>query len=252
MSETNGNRALAGRRAFVTGAAQGLGEAIARALHEAGARVAVTDVDVAGAEAVAAGLGEGAFALSCDVRERASLAAAAERTIDAFGGIDILVNNAAVTVRRPFFEISQEEWDDVIDVNLRGVFFGCQVIGEHLRDAGWGRIVNLSSISGQSPGGIASAHYGASKAGIMLVTKVAAYELAAAGVTVNTIAPAAIDGPVMRALPDEIRNGYGTRIPGGRIGTPEEVGALTVFLCSDLAGYITGATYDINGGLLMR
>ena len=239
---------LDGRAAIVTGAAQGLGEAIARALHARGATVVLADVNLQAAEQVAASLGERARALECDVRSRESL----RRVIEEAGEVDVMVNNAARTVSRPFWEIEQDEWDDVLAVNLRGVFFGCQLAGEHMRGRGRGRIINLSSLAGQQGGAVAGAHYAASKAGIIVLTKIAAQELAPHGVTVNAIAPAAVRTPVMDDMPADRLDAVRQRIPIGRFGEPEEVAALAVFLASDEAAYITGATLDVNGGLLMR
>jgi len=157
-----------------------------------------------------------------------------------------------VTVQRPFFEIDEAEWDDVLAVNLRGVFFGCQLGGRLMRERRSGRIVNLSSLAGQIGGTVNGAHYAASKAGILALTKVAARELAGYGVTVNAVAPAAIAGPVMATLlPDQV-DALAASIPLGRLGTPEEVAALVAFLASDEAGFVTGATFDVNGGLSMR
>jgi 3-oxoacyl-[acyl-carrier protein] reductase len=238
---------LAARTALVTGAAQGLGEAIARALHARGISVVLADLNLEGAEQVAADLGERARAVQVDVRERASLAAALDET----GRVDVLVNNAARTVPRSFWEIEQDEWDDVLAVNLRGVFLGCQLAGPRMREQGWGRIVNLASIAGQQPGAM-GAHYAASKAGIVMVTKLVAAELAPHGVTCNAVAPAAVRTPSFDVLSDERLEALRQRIPVGRFGEPEEIGALVAFLCSDEAGYITGATFDANGGLFMR
>ena len=242
---------MEGRAALVTGAAQGLGEAIARALHARGATVCVADVNLDGALGVAASL-ERAWAEEVDVRDREALRRVVEGVIERCGALDVLVNNAARTVSRPFWEIDEAEWDDVLAVNLRGVFFGCQLAGPHMRERGWGRIVNLSSLAGQQGGAVAGAHYAASKAGIIVLTKIVAKELAAHGVTVNAVAPAAVRGPVMETLPADRLEAMRQTIPVGRFGEPEEVGALVAFLCSDEAGYITGATIDVNGGLSMR
>ena len=239
--------ALEGRTAVVTGAAQGLGEAIARALHARGATVVVADLDRRGAEAVAASLGERARAAKVDVRDRSALAA----LLDDAGQVDVLVNNAARTLFTPFADIEQEEWDDVLATNLRGVFFGCQLAAPRMREQGWGRILNLASIAGQA-GGAAGAHYAASKAGIIVLTKIVAAELAPHGVTCNALAPAAVRTPVFDTLPEERLEALRQRIPVGRFGEPAEVAELAAFLCSEEAGYVTGATLDVNGGLLMR
>ncbi len=246
---------LAGRVALVTGAAQGLGEAIARGLFAAGARVAVSDVNADGATEVARALdaeGTDAIGLGLDVRSRAAFDSAVGATEEQLGPVDILVNNAGAMVRRSLWEIEEQERDDVLALNLRSVLFGIQAVAPRLRERGWGRVVNLSSLAGQQGGLVAGAHYAAAKAGIIALTKVAAADLAEDSVTVNALAPAAIAGPAMDSLPAEIRDQISSRIPVGRIATPDEVAALAVFVCSDAAAFITGATLDVNGGLFMR
>ena len=243
---------LDGKVALVTGAARGIGEGIAVRLAAQGARVVVTDVDAAGAAAVAAKIGASAVSRELDVRDRASFADAVGATLARFGSLDILVNNAALVIRRPFFEIDDAEWDDVLAVNLRGVFLGCQLAGAHMREQGGGRIVNLSSLAGQQGSAVNGVHYGASKAGILALTKSIARELAPFGVTVNVVAPSTIGGPQVDALEPAIRDGLLRSIPVGRIGRIDEVATLVAYLASDEAGYVTGATFDINGGSFMR
>jgi 3-oxoacyl-[acyl-carrier protein] reductase len=238
---------LDGRTAVVTGAARGIGEAIARALHARGARVVVADLNGKGAERVAESLGDRAHAVVVDVREKGSI----ERLLEGAGRVDVLVNNAARTVFRPIWEIDEEEWDDVLATNLRSVFIACRLAGPRMRERGWGRILNLASIAGQA-GGAAGAHYAASKAGIIVLTKIIASELAPHGVTCNALAPAAVRTPIFDELPRERLDALRGRIPVGRFGEPEEVAELAAFLCSEEAGYVTGATFDVNGGLLMR
>jgi 3-oxoacyl-[acyl-carrier protein] reductase len=208
----------------------------------------LADLNVEGAVRVAASLGGRARATECDVRSKDSL----RRVLDDAGDVEVMVNNAARTVSRPFWEIPQDEWDDVLAVNLRGVFFGCQLAGERMRERGRGRIINLASLAGQQGGTVAGAHYAASKAGIIVLTKIVAQELAPYGVTVNAIAPAAVRTPVMDDMPADRLEAVRRRIPVGRFGEAEEVGALAAFLASDDAAYITGATIDANGGLFMR
>ena len=232
--------------AVVTGAARGIGEAIARRLQADGYDVVLTDVDVDGVERAAAALG--ARALEHDVRELASWEALLAQLDD----VHVLVNNAARTEFRSFFEIDLDEWDDVLATNLRGTYLGCRVLGAHMRERGGGRIVNLASDAAFAAGGASGAHYAASKAGVVAVTRRAATALAPHGVTVNAVAPAAIDGPLAREVFRDRLEDKLADIPVGRLGRPEEVAALVAFLVSDDAGYITGATLDANGGVLMR
>lgn len=234
------------RTAIVTGAAQGLGAAIARRLAADGDRVLLADVALEGAEAVAAEIG--GEAVEHDVRSLASW----ERLLEAAGSVDVLVNNAARTEFRSFWEIDVEEWDDVLATNLRGTYLGCRVVGAQMRDRGSGRIVNLASVAGQRGASATGVHYATSKAAIVALTRHAATELAASGVTVNAVAPAAIDGPQVAAVPPEKLEAMLRTIPVGRVGRPEEVAAVVAFLASDAAGFVTGATWDVNGGMLMR
>ena len=186
------------------------------------------------------------------MRSRAAFEQAVARAVERHGRLDVLVNNAAVTIARPFFEIPDDEWDDVLAVNLRGVFLGCQVAGAVMREQGSGRIVNLSSTAGQQGSTVNGAHYSASKAGILGLTKSVALELAPFGVTVNAVAPAAIESPLADALSPEKREALVRSIPVGRLGRADEIAALVAFLCTDDAGFVTGATLDANGGMLRR
>lgn len=244
------------RVALVTGAGNGLGSVIAAALHGAGYRVAAADLDEAAAAAVAARLdpsGETAVAVALDVRERPGFARALDALLGRWGVAHVLVNNAAMTAARPVMEITPEEFDAVMAVNVRGTFLGCQVFGAHFRDQGHGRIVNMASLAGQNGGTATGAHYAASKGAILTLTKVFARELAAAGVTVNAVAPGPLDTPqVHRTVPAERMGALRAAIPVGDIGDPRFVAALVVQLASPEAAFATGATWDINGGLYMR
>lgn len=236
------------RTALVTGAAQGLGLAIARALHDAGHSVTIGDINLDKAEAAAATL-PGTLAIPLDVRRKDSFAEA----LATIGPVDILVNNAARTQARDFFAMEAEEWDDVLNTNLRSVIFGAQTFAPGMMTRRWGRILNLASIAGQRGGPqVQGAHYAASKAGIIGLTRYLAHQFAPHGITVNTIAPGTIlTEQTALAPPDKVALVVG-QIPLGRIGQAEEVGHLATFLASDNAAFITGTTQDINGGVLMR
>jgi 3-oxoacyl-[acyl-carrier protein] reductase len=246
---------LTDRVALVTGAAQGIGAAIAETLHRRGAKVAVADVRFDAAAETSAAIdtrSTRSLPVEVDVRSRASVARAFETAEAALGPIDILVNNAAITARGSVWEIEPEDWDDVLAVNLRGTLLCSQIAGPAMERRGFGRIVNLASLAGQQGGTVAGAHYAASKAGILVLTKILAKELAGTGVTVNAVVPAAVRGPVMDTMPAERLAALERTIPVGRFGEAAEVAALVAFLCSTDAAYITGAALDINGGLGMR
>ena len=236
------------RTAVVTGAARGLGEAIARRLHADGDRVVLADLDLGGVEKLAAELGSDASAVEHDVRSLDSW----QRLVSGTGQIDVLVNNAARTEFSSFWEIDVDEWDDVLATNLRGTYLGCRVVGAQMRDRGAGRIVNLASVAGQRGASATGVHYAASKAAIVALTRHAATALAGHGVTVNAVAPAAIDGPMVSLVPPEKVEAMVRTIPVGRLGRGEEVAAAVAYLASDQAGFVTGATLDVNGGMLMR
>lgn len=240
----------------ITGASQGLGAAISRAFHAAGFRVALADIDEAGTASLAAeldGSGETALALPLDVRSQEQFEAARNAIIDKWGTVEALVNNAVMTVARPVFEIDPDEFDQVMAVNVRGTFIGCQVFGRLFKEAGYGRIVNMASLAGQNGGTATGAHYAASKGAIVTLTKVFARDLAAFGVTANAIAPGPIDTPaVRRTVPEDRLPGLIAGIPVGQLGDPGFIAEVALQLASPSASFVTGATWDINGGLYMR
>ena len=242
--------------ALVTGGAQGLGAAIVRALFAQDYNVAIGDVDLAGARALAADLdpgGERVLALALDVRDQTAFEAAAEVAAQRWGGVEVLVNNAVVTVAKPVLDITPDEFDAVMAVNLRGVFIGCQVLGRRFKTAGYGRIVNLASLAGQNGGSATGAHYAASKGAIVTLTKVFARDLAAFGITVNAVAPGPLDLPsVRRTVPRDKLAAIIETIPVRNLGDPDFIAQMVCLLSGPQAGFVTGATWDANGGLYMR
>ena len=239
--------------ALVTGAAGGLGKVIVKRLHSEGYRLLVSDFDGDAAQRLAEELGERAMALTLDVTDKARFEAAIEAASSAWGGIGVLVNNAALTRTTPLFEISGEEFDAVTAVAMKGTFLGCQSIGAHMRSHRYGRIVNIASLAGQNGGAATGAHYAAAKGAIITLTKVFARDLASSGVTVNAISPGPLDLDSVRALlpPDKLEAVIKT-IPTGSLGDPDYIARLVALLADPQAISATGATYDINGGLYLR
>lgn len=241
---------LAGRVALVTGAAQGLGRAIAATLRERGALVAAVDRDEDRNQDTWHDV-DGVHPVTADLADLDQVTAAHERVERELGPVDILVNNAAVAPMHSLWDIGPDEWDTVFAVNLRAVFFLSRAVAETMRERRSGRIVNIASIAGQTarPTGV---HYGASKAGLIALTRVFATELAEFGVTVNAVSPAMTRTPMVDSVGAEALAAMTAKVPLGRIAEPEEVAALVAFLVGDTGAFITGATYDVNGGLLMR
>ena len=219
-----------------------------------GARVVLTDVDMRVDETMAridGGAGRG-LALHLDVRDEAAFSAAYAQAERYWGPINVMVNNAAITAGGSPWSITVDEWDAAMAANLRGVFLGCRIAGARMREHGRGRIVNLSSFAGQRASPATGLHYAASKAGILALTRGFAMELAPHAVTVNAVAPSAIDGPQWQGLDESRRTALLATIPLGRAGRAEEVSAAVLFLASEAAAYLTGVTLDINGGRGMR
>lgn len=229
---------------------------IAGSLHAKGYAVVVTDLTESAADAVAATLDPSrstAIGLALDVRQKAAFERVLAEAIERWGGVDVLVNNAALARIEPVMEIAPESFADVIATNLAGVFFGCQVFGAHFGARGRGRIVNLGSLAGQNGGTATGAHYAASKGGVGTLTKVFARDLAGAGVTVNAVSPGPLDLAVVHenVPPDRLAEIMKT-IPTGRLCSPRFVADAVVLLAAEHADSVTGACWDINGGLFLR
>ncbi len=245
---------LEGRAALVTGAGRGIGRAVALRLAEEGARVGVNDVDAAAAERVAEEVrarGGQAVAVPADITRWAEVEAMCGQVAERWGGLHVLVNNAGIIRRGTLETMRLEDWHEVLAVNLTGPFYCCRAAVPYMKQARWGRIVNVSSIAGKM-GDIASAPgYGPSKAGLLALTKTLARELAPWGITVNAVAPHAIETEMSAQWTPERRAQILAAIPVGRLGTPEEVADAVAFLASPRSGFITGETLDINGGAWM-
>jgi 3-oxoacyl-[acyl-carrier protein] reductase len=242
---------LAGKVALVTGGARGIGLAVARAFLREGAVVTIADINREGAEAAAASLreaGGAATGLMVNVAEQDSVQAMVDAITMAHGRLDILVNNAGVGGNTPFLETKLEDWNRIIGINLTGAFLVAQACAQAMVQGGGGKIVNIASLSGQR-GGDGRAAYGSAKAGLELLTKVMAVELAEHGINVNNIAPGAIETEMAKFAHDQAtRAAYNYLIPMARYGTPEEIADAAVFLCSDEARYVHGHTLNVDGG----
>ena len=246
-----GERTLAGRTALVTGAARGLGRAISERLASLGAQVVLGDVTADALAEAARSIQEGGGdAVSCvfDVSD----AGAVRSAFASIGQVEILVNNAGICPLTPPEQPSEAEWDRVLGVNLKGAFLCTQAAVTGLRAAGWGRVVNIASAAGQIGGIAVGVHYAASKGGLLAMTKSYARLLAPYGVTVNAVAPGTTETDLTASWPQSVQDALRAKVPLGRFVQAKEIAAAVAFLCSAEAAAITGATIDINAGLLMR
>ncbi|MER7178684.1 SDR family NAD(P)-dependent oxidoreductase [Streptomyces hyaluromycini] len=240
---------LQGKVAVVTGGARGIGQAVATVLAAQGAKVAVWDLDLAGAEKTVSAIQEAggtAIAVGGDAAEATAVAAAAGRTRAELGPVTILVNNAGITAYQPFTGITEDAWDRMIGINLKGPFLVTKELVPDMLEAGWGRVVNISSSSAQT-GAPAMAHYAASKGGVIGLTRALAIEYADKGITVNHVPPGFIDTPLVRQGPIDV-DAVAQTMPMKRAGRPEDVAYAVAYLASEEAGYVTGQTLSTNGG----
>ncbi|MFE2068679.1 SDR family oxidoreductase [Streptomyces sp. NPDC059467] len=240
---------LQGRVAVVTGGARGIGRAVATVLAARGASVAVWDLNLEGAEKTASAIQEAggtAIAVGGDAADAGAVAEAAARTRRELGPVAILVNNAGITAYQPFTSIAEDAWDRMIGVNLKGPFLVTRELVPDMLEAGWGRIVNISSSSAQT-GAPAMAHYAASKGGVIGLTRALAIEFADKGITVNHVPPGFIDTPLVREGPVDV-DAVAVTMPMKRAGQPEDVAYAVAYLASEEAGYVTGQTLSTNGG----
>ena len=241
---------LTGMTALVTGASGGIGSEIAKALAAQGARLAVSGSNADKLEAFRAGLGGDHVALPCNLSDAAAVDALVPQAVEALGKIDILVNNAGVTRDNLAMRMKDEEWESVIRVNLEAAFRLMRAAAKPMMKARFGRMISVTSIVGVT-GNPGQANYAASKAGLIGMSKSMAQELASRGITVNCVAPGFITSPMTDALPDAQKTALTTKIPAGRLGEGADIGAAIVYLASREAGYVTGQTVHVNGGMAM-
>lgn len=238
------------KNALVTGASGGIGSAIARKLHAAGAKVALSGTRQEPLERLAEELGERAYILPCNLSDMAAVEVLPKQAIETLGSLDILVNNAGITRDNLFMRMSDEEWQSVIDVNLTATMKLCKGALRGMMKSRWGRIINISSIVGAT-GNPGQGNYAASKAGMVGMSKSLAYEVASRGITVNVVAPGFIATAMTDKLADDRKEAILAQIPAGRMGAAEDIASAVAFLASDGSGYVTGSTLHVNGGMAM-
>ena len=244
---------LSGKVAFVTGASRGIGQAIAQALGQAGATVIGTATSANGAAAIEAALkaqGITGTGMALNVCDAEAIATVLKQVETEFGAISILVNNAGITRDNLIMRMKDDEWDDVIDTNLKGVFRMSKAVVRGMMKARFGRIINIGSVVG-STGNPGQANYAAAKAGLLGLTKSMARELGSRNITVNAVAPGFIETDMTNELPESTREALLTQIALGRLGSPQDIAAAVLFLASDSANYISGETLHVNGGMHM-
>jgi 3-oxoacyl-[acyl-carrier protein] reductase len=245
---------LQGKTAIVTGAARGLGRSISFMLAKEGVNVVLVDIDsslIQKAVDEVKSFGSKAIGLVADVSKKQDIDSVVSKTVQEFGHLDILVNNAGICPRTDFESVSEQEWDKVLAVNLKSVFLFSQAVFPHMKKQNYGRIINMASGAGKVGGVQVGAHYSASKAGVICLTKTLALNGAKFGITANAVCPGVIGTEMTTAISSEQLQNYARMIPLGRIGTAEDVANMVVFLASDAANYITGEIADVNGGFIM-